>query len=291
MPRPLWKGAISFGLVNAPVALFPASQENGIDFDWIDKRTMDPVGYKRINKRSGKEIEKENIVKGVKQQNGEYVILSDEEIEAAYPKTTRTIEIEAFVEAQDVAIVHFEKPYYLAPDGRGSEKVYALLRQAMLQTRVMGIARIVMHTKEHLAALIATEDALMLDTLRWGSEIRGVEELNLPASGNTAVKLKETELKMAAQLIRSMSAEWRPEAYSDRFIDSIHQLIARKVKGGNTYSVEALEATPGAGTSNVIDLAELLKNSLGHRKAASKPAEATVSKRIPASKSRSGKGS
>ena len=122
MPRPIWKGAITFGLVLVPVALYPASQEDDIDFDWLDKRSLDPVGYKRINKRTGKEIDKENIVKGVKQENGEYVLLSDEEIQEAYPKTTQTIEIEAFVTAQDIPFVFLEKPYYLEPIGKG-EKV------------------------------------------------------------------------------------------------------------------------------------------------------------------------
>src|SRR3954467_9798940 len=130
MPRVIWKGAISFGLVNVPVALYPASQTSGIDFDWLDKRSMDPVGYKRINKRTGKEIERENIVKGIKQDDGEYVVLSDDEIKAAYPVSTQTIDIETFVKADEIPFTFLEKPYYLAPVGK-SDKVYALLREAM----------------------------------------------------------------------------------------------------------------------------------------------------------------
>src|SRR5436190_14508444 len=149
MPRVIWKGAISFGLVHVPVALYPAAQEDDIDFDWLDKRSMDPVGYKRINKRTGKEIEKENIVKGVKHGDGEYVVLSEDEIRAAYPRSTQTIEIEAFVEAQDISFVFLERPYFLEPIDKG-EKVYALLREAMAKAGVLGIARVVMHTKEHL---------------------------------------------------------------------------------------------------------------------------------------------
>ncbi len=171
MPRAIWKGAITFGLVLVPVALYPASQEDDIDFNWLDKRSMDPVGYKRINKRTGKEVDTDNIVKGVKQDSGDYVLVSDDEIKEAYPKTTQTIEIEAFVSAQDIAFVYLEKPYYLEPIGKG-EKVYALLREAMQQAGVVGIARVVMHNKEHLAALIPSGPALMLDTLRWASEPR-----------------------------------------------------------------------------------------------------------------------
>jgi len=266
MSRAIWKGAITFGLVNVPVALYPASQEDDIYFDWLDKRTMDPVGYKRVNKRTGKEIDKENIVKGVKQDDGEYVVLSDDEIREAYPKTTQTIEIEAFVNLADVPFVYLEKPYYLEPSGRGSEKVYALLREAMLAASVIGIARVVMHTKEHLAALIPTGPALMLDTLRWSTEIRPVDQLTIPPAGKAAAKLKDTELKMAAQLIGDMKTDWKPQSYADKFTDAIHELIARKIKAGKTEKVEPLEEMPEGFTSNVVDLSELLKKSLVARK-------------------------
>src|SRR4051794_36633119 len=176
MPRVIWKGAISFGLVHVPVALYPASQEVGIDFDWLDKRSMDPVGYKRINKRTGKEIERDDIVKGIKQENGEYVVLSEDEIKAAYPKAAQTIEIESFVKATDIPFTYLEKPYYLAPLPK-AEKVYALLREAMVENGVVGIARVVMHTKERLSALIPDGDALLLNTIRWASEIRPRDEL------------------------------------------------------------------------------------------------------------------
>ena len=126
MPRAVWKGAISFGLVHVPVALYPASQEVGIDFDWVDKRSLDPVGYKRVNKRTGKEIQNENIVKGIKQEDGEYVLLSDEEIKAAFPKSTQTIEIEAFVKASEISFFLLERPYFLEPTGKG-DKVYCRL--------------------------------------------------------------------------------------------------------------------------------------------------------------------
>ena len=178
MPRVIWKGAISFGLVHVPVALYPASQEVGVDFDWLDKRTMDPVGYKRVNKRTGKEIAKEDIVKGVKLDDGDYVVLSDEEIKAAFPKSTQTIEIEAFVKASEIAFVLLERPYYLEPVGKG-ERVYALLRESMQDAGVIGIARVVMHNKEHLAALIPSGAALMLNTIRWAQREYMREELML----------------------------------------------------------------------------------------------------------------
>jgi DNA end-binding protein Ku len=264
MPRAVWKGAIAFGLVHIPVALYPASQETEVDFDWLDKRSMDPVGYKRINKRTGKEIHKEQIVKGVKQDNGEYVVLSDDEVREAYPKTTQTIEIESFVPAGDISFVYLEKPYYLEPTNR-AEKVYALLREAMSRAALVGVARIVMHNKEHLAALLPAGPALMLGTLRWANEIRPASQLNLPASGEG--KLKDAELKMAGELIRKMAGDWKPEQFADRFSDAIRKLVARKAAAGEAKAVEPLEEAP-AEPSNVIDLSELLRNSLATRKRA-----------------------
>jgi DNA end-binding protein Ku len=263
VPRPIWKGAISFGLVNVPVAVYPASQEAGIDFDWLDKRSMDPVGYKRINKRTGKEIEGDDIVKGIKQKGGDYVVLSDEQIKAAYPKSTQTIEIESFVKAAEIDFVLLEKPYYLEPSGKGGDKVYALLRESMREAGVIGIARVVMHTREHLAALIPSGPALILNTIRWASEIRPVSKLRLPADGKSARTLKPDELKMAAQLIKGMTSKWKPADYSENFSAAVHTLVTRKIKAGKTKLVTPIEDGPKEErTSNVIDLTELLAKSL-----------------------------
>ena len=271
MPRVIWKGAISFGLVHVPVALYPASQAVGIDFDWLDKRSMDPVGYKRVNKPTGKEIQGTDIVKGIKQDDGDYVILTDDQIKAAYPRSTQTIEIESFVKASEIPFTLLETPYYLEPIGKG-EKVYALLREAMAEAGVIGIARVVMHTKEHLAALIPSGAALVLNTIRWASEIRPADELKLPAQGKTAAGLKPAELKMAAQLISDMTGPWKAADYSDRFADAVQELVNKKVAAGETETVTPLEDAPAQiGTSNVVDLTELLAKSLAKRKAVSAP--------------------
>jgi DNA end-binding protein Ku len=262
MSRAIWKGAISFGLVHIPVALYPASSSRSIDFDWLDKRSMDPVGYKRINKRTGKEIDKENIVKGVKVEGGDYVILGAEEIRAAYPKTTQTISIETFVHAQEVPFTHLETPYYLEPQARG-DKPYALLREAMLDAGVIGIARIVLHTKEHLAALVPAGPALMLDTLRWANEIRPLSELNLPGEGKKAAGIKDAELKMARQLIDDMIEPLRMERYDDQFAKAIELLVEQRASAGHTEHVEPMEEGEAPRASNVVDLTELLKRSLG----------------------------
>ena len=266
MQRAIWKGAISFGLVHVPVALYPASQEAGIDFDWLDSRSMDPVGYKRVNKRTGKEITREHIVKGIKQDDGDYVVLTDEQIKAAYPKATQTIEIESFVKASEIAFVLLDRPYFLEPTGKG-EKVYALLREAMLEAGVIGIARVVMHTKEHLAAVIASGPALMLNTIRWASEMRSPDELKLPPAGKVAVKLSASELKMATQLIGDMTAPWEAQAHADTFSAAVHALVNQKLEAGDTEKVAALyDSAPENGGSNVVDLTELLARSLAKRK-------------------------
>ena len=285
MPRVIWKGAITFGLVHVPVALYPASQELGIDFDWLDKRSMDPVGYKRVNKRTGKDIQSADIVKGIKQSDGDYVILSEDQIKAAYPKSTQTIEIESFAKASEIPFTLLETPYYLEPVGKG-EKVYALLRESMFEAGVIGIARVVMHSKERLAALIPSGAALVLNTLRWAGEIRPLDELKLPAEGKTAAGLKPGELKMAAQLIGDMTGPWKPGDYSDRFSDAILALVSKKLEAGETATVTPLEAAPSqAGASNVVDLTDLLAKSLAKRKPASSVGDGKRSGAVTAKKS------
>lgn len=268
MPRAIWKGAISFGLVYVPVALYPASESIDIDFDWLDKRSMDPVGYKRINKRTGKEIDRANIVKGIKQKNGEYVILSDEEIKAAYPKSTQAIDIDVFIKAAEIPFTLLDTPYYLEPLAKG-EKVYALLREAMKAEGVIGVARIVMHNKERLAALIPDGNALLLNTIRWANELRSRSALRLPAGGKTGPGLKSAELNMASRLIAQMTGPWKPETYRDTFTAAIHKLAAQRARAGKTKQVTPLEELPERPSgANVVDLTELLKQSLARGRTA-----------------------
>jgi DNA end-binding protein Ku len=295
--RVLWKGAITFGLVHIPVALHSATSASGVDFDWLDKRSMDPVGYKRINKRTGKEISKENIVKGVEYEDGQYVVLSEEEIAAAYPKTTQTIEIESFVPNTDIPFVYLERPYYVAPINRG-QKVFALLRDTLLKTQRVGIARVVIQTKQHLAVLVPSGPALILNLLRWGSDIRPLEDLNLPPVGAKAAGLSEKELAMAKQLVDDMTGKWDPEKFTDSFKDDIMALVKRKAKEGKLENVAQPEESDEADTrsgAKIIDLTELLQRSLRKgggdapkAKAASKPKAAakTPARKKAAAKTR-----
>ena len=239
-PRVLWKGAISFGLVHIPVALYSATVDHSIDFDWLDKRSMDPVGYKRVNKKTGKEIAREQIVKGVEYEDGQYVVLSDKEIADAYPKTTQTIEIETFVPADSIPFVYLERPYYVAPINRGG-KVYALLRETLQRSGRIGVARVVIQTKQHLAALVPVGPGLVLNLLRWGADIRPWKDLPLPSENAKQAGLSERELKMASELVKDMSSDWDPAEFKDSFKDEIMRLVDQKVDAGQTEEVTKRE--------------------------------------------------
>jgi DNA end-binding protein Ku len=256
--RTIWRGAIAFGLVHVPVALYPAAQDGGIDFDWLDKRSMDPVGYKRVNKRTGKEIDGDDIVRGLKAPSGEYVLLGDDEIQAAYPRSTQTIEIESFVKAEEISFVLLEKPYFLAPSDKAA-KVYALLREAMLAEGVIGVARFVLHAKEHLAILVADRDMLYLNTIRWAAGLRDRAEIETPKPGHG--ELKPAEIEMATKLVAGMTSRFDLAAYEDRFAKAIHTLAEKRIAAGKTAEVTPLEEAR-AEESNVVDLTELLRNSL-----------------------------
>jgi len=285
-PRVLWKGAISFGLVHIPVALHSATSDNALDFDWLDKRSMDPVGYKRVNKKTGKEITKENIVKGLAYEEGQYVILTDEEIAAAYPRTTQTIEIETFVDNSEIPFVYLERPYYVAPINKG-QKVYALLRETLHKTGRVGIARVVIQTKQHLAVLVPSGPGLVLNLLRWGADIRSWEGLNLPPESARAAGLTDKELSMAKQLVDDMTSKWKPENFRDSFKDEIMALVDKKVKAGKTETVLQPEETEtGRSSAQIIDLTELLQRSL-RKGDAGKPAPKAKTGAKPAAHSKS----
>ena len=250
MPRVIWKGAVSFGLVHIPVALYPATRSDDLDFDWLDRRTMDRVGYKRINKATGKEVPREQIVRGFAYEKDRYVLLTDDDIRAANPVSTQTVDLLAFVDATEIPFLYLDTPYFLAPDRRG-EKVYALLREAMVRSQKVGVANVVLHTKQHLAALIPLGPVLVLHTLRWSTEVRDWSELDLPAEGAKAAKLTAKEIEMAEKLIEDMSDTWDPTQYHDTFRDDILALVDRKVREGRTESVEPMEAEHAPPATNV----------------------------------------
>ncbi|WP_295992814.1 Ku protein [Rugamonas sp.] len=263
MPRSMWKGAISFGLVHIPVEMHPAVQEHDLDLTMLDKRDFSPVGFKRYNKGNGKEVSWDHIVKGYEYQDGEYVVLTDEDLKRANVGATQTIDIVAFVDAADVALIYYEQPYYLAP-GKGGDKVYALLRETLRKSGKIGIATVVIRTKQHLCALVCMDDAIMLNTLRYDSEIRDAGELSLPSSTLKTAGISDKELQMALSLVEGMAEQWKPSQYHDTYHDDVLALVQKKIKAGQTKAITVAEPERQAASGgNVIDLVALLQQSLG----------------------------
>lgn len=272
--RTLWKGAISFGLVHIPVTLHSATAENRMKFNLLDKRTMNPVGNRQVNKATGEAMTKEEVVKGFEYEKDQYVTLTPEEIKAALPKSTQTIEIEAFIDGSQIPTTYYNKPYYVAPASKG-QKPYLLLLETMRHTGKVGIARVVISTRQHLAALVPAEHGLVLELLRWSDEVRDTAGLPLPDAHET--KVSERELKMAEQLVNDLEDEWHPEAFHDEFREKLEQVVQEKVKAGEgEHIMKPLEGEEVKTSADIIDLTELLRRSL--RKGGGKAEEETPAK-------------
>ena len=270
MARGLWKGAISFGLVNVPVELYSAQKRSAeIDLTMLDKRDLAPVGYKRVNKASGKEVPWDDVVKGYEYEDDKYVVLSEEDFRRANPEASKTVDIMAFVDLADIAPLYFETPYYLGPGKRG-EKAYALLRDAMAKAGKAGIASVVIRTKQYLAALIPQGEALVLNTLRYHKELKSAEDLDIPEKLE-GHKPSSKELDMALRLIDDMADDWKPERYRDTYHEDLMKRIEEKIKAGQTEEITEpeKEERPAKG-AEVVDLMALLRKSVegGGRKGA-----------------------
>jgi DNA end-binding protein Ku len=292
MARVVWKGAIVFGLVHVPVDLYPGSKDQTLDFDWIDKRDMAPVGYRRINKVTGEPIESENIVKGYEIESGHYVVLEDEDFKAANPKATQAVEILAFVDAASIAPQFFERPYRLVPGKRG-EKGYALLRETLKRTGKVGVAQVVIRNKQHLALLMPSGPMLALITMRWADEVLSHEEFALPEEGTRAAGVSDKELDLAQRLVDDMTEDWDPRQYKDTYRADLMERIETLAKEGRTHLVKQTprDEDTGAGGAQIIDLMAALKRSLegkGDKPAAAKKlAAGETARRAAAGKARS----
>ncbi|CAG2154564.1 Non-homologous end joining protein Ku [Cupriavidus yeoncheonensis] len=297
MSRIIWKGAITFGLVNIPVVLRPASRSQSLDLDLLDVRDMAPVGYQRINKSTGKPVEKEHIAKGYQYEKDEYVLLSDEDFRQANVEATQTVDIVSFVQADEIPPYYFDTPYYLEPDKRG-ERGYALLRETMRRTGRAALALVVLRNRQHLAAMLVQENALVLNTMRFADEVLPISDLRLPkASGAKATGAHAREIGMAVKLVEDMSEAWSPEQYRDTYRDDLMARIDAKIESGKTHQLTPAakeEEAPRQG-AKVIDMVALLKKSLDHHgkrgTARSEPEEEkakaprkTTSSRAPAKK-------
>jgi DNA end-binding protein Ku len=291
MPRALWKGAISFGLVHIPVELFPAEDRKSFSFSMLDKRDFSPVGYKRYSKKSGKEVEWKDIIKGYEYEKDQYVVLSEEDFRRANVKASQTIDIAEFVDAREIPTQYFDTPYYLAPTERG-KKVYALFRDALASTGRVAIAQVVIRSTQHLAAVVPEDKLLLLNTLRYADELRDTKDLELPGEGAKAAGATAKEVALAKRLIDDMTTHWKPAEFRDTYHQDLLKRIHEKVKRGETHEITAREPDAAASprSAQVIDLASLLQNSLrgaGPRKMSATRGEASVSKlKAPARKPR-----
>lgn len=259
MPHSVWKGNLTFGLLNIPVALYPGERSHDLRFTLLDSRDRAKVRYRRVNEETGREVPWNQVVKAYEYDGGDYVLVTREDFEKARVETTRNVEILAFVNAEDIAPVYFERPYFLEP-AEGGEKVYALLRETLVRTGKAGVARLVIHEREHLAALLPYGRALLLNLLRFHQELRDPEELRLPGAASE-YKVGERELNMAQTLVEAMAGPWRPEQYHDEYRDKLKAWIDEKIATGAEARAPAPEEEP-APAGKVVDMMDLLRRSV-----------------------------
>lgn len=263
MPRAIWKGTISFGLVTIPVGLFSAVAANDLAFHLLDGRDLAPVRTKRVNEATGEEVAWEEIVKGYQLEDGRWVTLDDEDFAAANVRATRTIDVLGAVCADDVGVEHWDTPYFLAPEAAGM-KAYALLREALRKAGRVAIGQIVIRSRQRLCALVPEGDALLLDVIRYPYELRAAGDLELPGDDLDALGVTDAELNLAAQLVSTIETDWDPSRYHDTYRDDLLALIERKA-AGETVAIAEPAAEP---TGQVVDIVELLKKSVEDARAA-----------------------
>ena len=257
MARAIWTGAISFGLVNVPVKLYSAVEQKDVSFHQLQKDTGERIHYKRVTDDSDDEVAYADIVKGYEVDKGQYVVVTPEELESVEPGRSRTVDIEDFVDLDEVDPIYFEKTYYMGPANKDAAKTYELLRKALERTNKVAIARFVMRTKQYLAAVRANGKVLMLETMYFPDEVRDAEVIdNLPKG----VKLSDRELAMAEQLIDSLTSDWEPDRYHDTYRERVLELIQAKAKGEDIVTEEAEQP------AKVVDLMAALEASLEQTK-------------------------
>jgi DNA end-binding protein Ku len=262
MQRSLWHGAISFGLIYVPVDMFTASKDNALSLHLLDSRDFAPVGYERVNKKTGKEVDWAHIVKGYEYQKGEYVALADADFKHANVKATETIDVANFADAADIPPMYFETPYYLAPQ-KGGQKVYALLRQSLEATKKVAVGTFVMRGRQHLCVIAPNEHVLMLLTLRFADEVLPPAQVKSAAEAGNSSKASTAELSMAKQLINQMSGPFRPTAFKDTYRADLMRRIHEKIRKKQMHSLTVEEPeTSGRPKAQVIDLMEALRNSI-----------------------------
>ena len=281
--RPIWTGTLSFGLLNVPVQLMTGERRNELHFRMLDGRNNAAVKYERVNAETGDEVPWNEIVKAYEYEKGNYVVLEPEDIKNASPTGRESVEIETFVDAASIPPQFYDKPYVLVP-GKKAEKGYVLLRETLKETGKAGIGRVVLRTKEYLCAVLPQDDALVLEILRFQEELVDVDEYKLPSGKTAEYRVNDKELKMAKQLIESMSDEWKPSEFRDEFSDRLHKVIEDRMKQKGLVShIEGKdEDGDETATTNVVDFMSLLQKSLASNKRT--PAAKKAAHKAPAKK-------
>jgi DNA end-binding protein Ku len=255
MARAIWKGSISFGLVNIPIALYPATRREELKFRLLRKSDLSPVNYKRVAEKDGKEVPWEQIVKGYEYEKGKYVVLKDEDFERVDLEATQTVDIQDFVDQEEIDPMFFYKPYYLEPQ-KGGDKAYALLRDALKDSNKVGVAKVVIKTREYLAGVKPEDGALVLELMHFADELADTSKLHIPKK----TEVGKREMTMAKSLIDSMSSKWNPEKYKDDYREALMEVIEEKVEAGGKEIEEKPRKAPKP--TKVIDLVSVLQKSL-----------------------------
>jgi len=255
MARAIWKGSISFGLVNIPIALYPATRREELKFRLLRKGDLSPVNYKRVAEKDGKEVPWDQIVKGYEYEKGKYVVLKDEDFERVDLEATQTVDIQDFVDQDEIDPMFFYKPYYLEPQ-KGGDKAYALLRDALKDTNKVGVAKVVIKTRQYLAGVKPEDGALVLELMHFADELADPEQLHVPKK----LEVGKREMNMAKSLIGSMTSKWQPEKYKDDYRKALMDVIEEKVEAGGKEIEEKPKKPPKP--TKVIDLVSVLQKSL-----------------------------
>ena len=265
MARPIWTGTLSFGLLNVPVSLMSGERRVDLHFRMLDSRNNAPVKYERVNAETGEEVPWKDIVKAYEYEKGSFVVLEPEDIKSAAPESHDAIDVEGFVDAEAIGPQYFEKPYVLVPQKK-AEKGYVLLREALQKTGKIGIARVVIRTRESLCAVIPEGDALLLMMMRYPGELVDVHEYNIPEGAKGDYRITPKELAFSEQLIETMSGDWEPDQYKDEFRARLQKVIKERMEENGVVhrKSEAPEAEQGAAT-NVVDFMTLLQQSIANK--------------------------
>lgn len=293
MARPIWSGTLSFGLLNVPVSLMSGERRVDLQFRMLDSRDKKPIRFERVNADTGEEVPWKDIVKAFEYDKGSYVVLEEGDIKSAAPESHETVEVDAFVDAGQIDPRYFEKPYLLVP-GKKAEKGYVLLRETLRNTGKVGIAKVVVRTREYLCAVMPNEDALVLMILRYPQELVDPADYKLPGGSLSDYRISSKETAMAEQLIDSMAADWDPSQYHDEFRERLQGVLTRRIKekGGKTV-VEDEPAVHEDATTNVVDFMSLLQKSLeANKRTPAKKGATPVKKKneAPAAKKAAKKG-